>query len=49
MGLQVPWVLRSVAAGTAGTAAMTLAYRTEHRIRLTHHTPARIPRHGYST
>jgi hypothetical protein len=39
MELQVPWVLRSVAAGTAGTAAMTLAYRTEHRIRRTHPGP----------
>ena len=39
MGLQVPWVLRSVAAGTAGTAALTLAYRTEHRVRRTHPGP----------
>ena len=39
MGFQVPWVLRSVAAGTAGTAAMTLAYRSEHRLRRTHPGP----------
>jgi len=39
MGLQGAWVLRSVAAGTAGTAALTLAYRTEHRMRRTHPGP----------
>ncbi len=27
------WAVRSVAAGTAGTATMTLAYRVEHRLR----------------
>jgi hypothetical protein len=27
------WAVRSVAAGTAGTAALTLAYRAEHRLR----------------
>jgi hypothetical protein len=27
------WPLRSVLAGTAGTAALTLAYRSEHRLR----------------
>jgi len=27
------WVARSVAAGTAGTIALTLAYRVEHRLR----------------
>jgi len=27
------WPLRSVLAGTAGTAALTLAYRAEHRLR----------------
>lgn len=29
----VNWAVRSVAAGTAGTAALTLAYRVEHRLR----------------
>lgn len=29
----IPWPMRSVAAGTAGTAAMALAYRIEHRAR----------------
>lgn len=29
----VPWPLRSVLAGAAGTATMTLAYATEHRAR----------------
>jgi hypothetical protein len=29
----VSWAIRSVAAGTAGTATMTLAYRFEHRLR----------------
>lgn len=33
--MAVPWPLRSVLAGTAGTAALTLAYRTEHRVRRT--------------
>ena len=28
-----PWPVRSVIAGAAGTAAMTLAYATEHRLR----------------
>jgi hypothetical protein len=27
------WTVRSVLAGTAGTAALTLAYKTEHRLR----------------
>jgi hypothetical protein len=27
------WTVRSVVAGTAGTATLTLAYRTEHRLR----------------
>jgi hypothetical protein len=30
---KVEWPVRSVAAGTAGTAALTLAYRVEHRLR----------------
>jgi hypothetical protein len=29
----VPWPIRSVLAGTAGTAALTLAYATERRLR----------------
>ncbi len=29
----LPWPVRSVIAGAAGTAAMTLAYRTEHLLR----------------
>jgi hypothetical protein len=29
----VPWPLRSVLAGTTGTAAMAFAYRAEHRLR----------------
>lgn len=29
----MPWPVRSVIAGVAGTAAMTLAYKTEHRLR----------------
>jgi hypothetical protein len=30
---QIPWPVRSVLAGAAGTAAMTFAYRFEHRLR----------------
>src|SRR4051812_49658772 len=30
---RTPWALRSVAAGTAGTVAMTLAYNVERRLR----------------
>jgi hypothetical protein len=30
---RLPWPLRSVAAGTAGTASLTLAYALEHRMR----------------
>jgi hypothetical protein len=30
---QLPWPVRSVMAGAAGTAAMTLAYRAEHLVR----------------
>ena len=33
------WPIRSVAAGAAGTAAMTLAYATERRLRRSRHTP----------
>lgn len=35
----VPWPFRSVVAGTAGTAALTLAYDTERRLRRNHHGP----------
>jgi hypothetical protein len=31
--MNVPWPIRSVAAGAAGTAALTLAYRFGHRLR----------------
>lgn len=31
--MKVPWPVRSVIAGAAGTTAMTLAYRTERRVR----------------
>ena len=30
---RLPWQMRSIAAGTAGTAAMALAYRSEHGLR----------------
>src|SRR5689334_25235506 len=33
------WPLRSVLAGTAGTAALALAYRVEHRLRPRHSGP----------
>lgn len=35
----IPWPVRSVLAGTAGTAAMTLEYETERRIRRNHRGP----------
>jgi uncharacterized membrane protein YagU involved in acid resistance len=35
--MAIPWPLRSVLAGTAGTATMTLAYATERRLRPRHH------------
>ena len=31
MSRGIPWPVRSVIAGLAGTAAMTLVYATEHR------------------
>jgi hypothetical protein len=37
--MNIPWPARSVLAGTAGTAAMTLAYRTERRLRQNHAGP----------
>ena len=33
---KLPWPVRSVLAGTAGTAALTAAYAIEHRIRSNH-------------
>jgi len=33
---RVPWTVRSVLAGTAGTAALTLAYALERRLRSNH-------------
>jgi hypothetical protein len=35
----LPWPVRSVAAGTAGTATLTLFYDTERRLRRRHHGP----------
>jgi hypothetical protein len=37
--MTVPWPIRSVLAGTAGTAALTLAYSAERRLRSGHHGP----------
>jgi hypothetical protein len=34
--VRLHWPVRSVLAGTAGTAALTLAYLTEHRVRARH-------------
>jgi hypothetical protein len=36
---RILWPIRSVLAGTAGTAAMTLAYDTERRLRPSHRGP----------
>jgi hypothetical protein len=36
---RVPWPLRSVLGGTAGTAALTLAYAAERRLRRNHRGP----------
>jgi hypothetical protein len=36
---RIAWPVRSVLAGTAGTAAMTLAYDTERRLRPSHRGP----------
>jgi hypothetical protein len=33
LSVRLPWTLRSVFAGAAGTAALTLAYAAEHRVR----------------
>ena len=37
--MTIPWPIRSVAAGATGTAAMTLAYETERRLRRNHRGP----------
>jgi len=37
--MTVPWPIRSVLAGTAGTAALTLSYATERRLRPHHRGP----------
>jgi hypothetical protein len=31
--MKLPWLIRSIAAGAAGTAALSLAYETERRLR----------------
>jgi hypothetical protein len=36
---QLPWPLRSLAAGLAGTTGLTLAYQVEHRLRRRHRGP----------
>jgi hypothetical protein len=33
--MRLPWLVRSIASGTAGTAALTLSYKLEHRLRHT--------------
>jgi hypothetical protein len=37
--MRVPWPVRSVIAGAAGTTALTLAYTAERRLRTTHRGP----------
>jgi len=37
--MTIPWPVRSVIAGAAGTATMTLAYAAERRLRPTDHLP----------
>jgi hypothetical protein len=37
--MNVPWPVRSVLAGTAGTAALTLSYAAERRLRRGHRGP----------
>ena len=39
MALVAPWPIRSVVAGAAGTATMTLAYATERQLRRSRNTP----------
>jgi hypothetical protein len=31
--VQLPWLVRNIVSGTAGTAALTLSYKLEHRLR----------------
>src|SRR5437660_6940028 len=37
--MKIPWPVRSVLAGGAGTAALTLSYKLEHRLRPRHGAP----------
>jgi hypothetical protein len=37
--MNVPWPIRSIMAGTAGTAALTLSYAAERRLRPRHRGP----------
>jgi hypothetical protein len=37
--MNVPWPIRSILAGTAGTAALTLSYAAERRLRPNHRGP----------
>ena len=37
--MTLPWPIRSVLAGTAGTAALSLSYAAERRLRPRHHGP----------
>jgi hypothetical protein len=37
--MTVPWPVRSILAGTAGTTALTLSYAIERRLRHQHHGP----------
>jgi hypothetical protein len=37
--MNVPWPIRSILAGTAGTAALTLSYAAERRLRRNHSGP----------
>jgi hypothetical protein len=39
IGMRVPWPVRSVIAGAAGTTALTLAYAAERKLRRTHRGP----------
>jgi hypothetical protein len=36
-GMSLPWPVRSIVAGAAGTTALTLAYTAERKLRKTHH------------
>ncbi len=38
--MKLPWPVRSVLAGTAGTTALTLSYKLEHRLRPSRSGPA---------